>query len=66
MAKRLESLNPQAVLSRGYSITTLKRGGTVIRSAAQVKPGDALITRLADGQIESTVEDTRQLRLFDP
>jgi len=30
-----------------------------------VKPGETLITRLATGQIESTVQDARQLRLFE-
>jgi exodeoxyribonuclease VII large subunit len=65
LAKRLDALDPQQVLRRGYSITTAKRGSVVVRSASQVKPGDTLVTRLADGQIESTVEDTRQLRLFD-
>jgi exodeoxyribonuclease VII large subunit len=65
LAKRLEALNPQEVLRRGFSITTARRGGAVIRSASQVKPGDTVVTRLADGQIESTVEDIRQLKLFD-
>jgi exodeoxyribonuclease VII large subunit len=65
LLKRLDALNPRRVLRRGYSITSLKRGGAVIRSASQVKPGDALVTRLADGQIESVVEDTRQLKLFE-
>jgi exodeoxyribonuclease VII large subunit len=62
---QLHALSPQAVLRRGYSITTLKRGGKVVRSIDQVKPGDALITRVTDGDIESTVEDQRQPKLFD-
>ena len=65
LAKRLAALNPQQVLRRGFSITTAKRGGVLVRSASQVKPGDTVVTRLADGQIESTVEDARQFKLFD-
>lgn len=63
--KRLEAVAPQQVLRRGYSMTFAKRDGKLIRSAEAIKPGDRLLTRLADGQIESTVEDARQLRLFD-
>lgn len=62
---RLRCINPQDILKRGYSMTLSKKNGTIIRSQAQVRPGDTLVTRLGDGQIESVVEDTRQLKLFD-
>jgi len=62
---RLNALSPEAVLKRGYSITTRKRDGLVIRSAAQVRPGDRLLTRLTDGQIQSVAEDAAQLPLFE-
>jgi exodeoxyribonuclease VII large subunit len=62
---QLQALSPQAVLRRGYSITTLKKGGAVVRSIAQVKPGDVLTTRVTDGGIESTAEDRSQPKLFD-
>jgi exodeoxyribonuclease VII large subunit len=65
LATRLHALNPQEVLKRGYSLTTHKKTGQIIKDPAQVKPGDTLLTRLANGQIESKVEDTRQLKLFD-
>ncbi len=65
MAGQLQALSPQAVLRRGYSITTLKKGGALVRRADQVKPGDRLVTQVADGLIESTADDQRQLRLFD-
>lgn len=65
LAAQLQALNPEQVLKRGYSITTLKKGGTVVRSAVQVREGDRLVTRLGDGAIQSTVEDARQLSLFD-
>ena len=56
-ATRLSLLSPQSILRRGYSITLDERG-TVIRKAEQVKPGDELRTRLANGQVKSRVENT--------
>jgi exonuclease VII large subunit len=43
----------------------LKKKGTVVRSAAQVKPSERLVTRLAVGTVESTVEDSAQMSLFE-
>jgi exodeoxyribonuclease VII large subunit len=63
--KQLEAVNPRAVLRRGYSITLRKRDGAVVRKPSDVKPGDRLVTQIADGQVESTVEDARQLALFE-
>jgi exodeoxyribonuclease VII large subunit len=51
---RLKSLSPLAVLDRGYALV-MDAGGSVIRSAAQVAPGDRLLTRLADGVVISRV-----------
>lgn len=65
LAARLNGINPHEVLKRGYSLTTHKKTGQIIRDPAQVKPGETLLTRLANGQIESTVQDTRQLKLFE-
>ena len=65
MARFLHAVGPEQVLRRGYSITTKKRGGTIIRSANDVRSGERLVTRFADGEIESTTEDPRQPRLFD-
>lgn len=65
LATRLRCINPQEILKRGYSMTLVKKSGAIVRSPSQVKPGDTLLTRLADGQIESVVEDTQQLKLFE-
>lgn len=62
---QLRLVGPEQVLQRGYSITTHKKTGQVVRSATQVKAGDRLMTRLADGQIESVSEDPNQPRLFE-
>jgi exodeoxyribonuclease VII large subunit len=65
LARHLTAVGPEQVLKRGYSITTLKKGGKVVRSTDQVRPGDRLVTRLADGEIESTADDKNQPGLFD-
>jgi exodeoxyribonuclease VII large subunit len=53
---RLAGLNPKAVLRRGYSITTLKQTGAVVKAAADVQIGDLLVTELAgENLIESKV-----------
>ncbi|MGE5608034.1 MAG: exodeoxyribonuclease VII large subunit [Bacillota bacterium] len=64
-AAHLNAIGPEQVLKRGYSITVLKKKGTVVRSATQVKAGERLVTRLADGTIESTAEDASQMSLFE-
>jgi exonuclease VII large subunit len=65
LARHLTAIGPEQVLKRGYSITTLKKGGKVVRSVDQVQPGDRLVTRLADGEIESTADDKNQPGLFE-
>jgi exodeoxyribonuclease VII large subunit len=54
---RLRELSPLAVLDRGYALV-LNESGNLIRSAAQLTPGDAVTTRLADGSFTSRVEST--------
>ena len=55
-ANRLTVLNPKSVLQRGYSITTNKKTGLLVRTAEDVHPGDSLITELAsENLIESKV-----------
>lgn len=63
LARELEALNPTKVLQRGYSMTT-KKNGELIRSAKDVKQGDKLLTRLADGTVESVARDPNQPELF--
>jgi exonuclease VII large subunit len=61
--KQLEALNPHGVLRRGYSITSLN-SGRIVRSVADVKGGEVLVTQLGDGTIESTAKDPNQPELF--
>jgi exodeoxyribonuclease VII large subunit len=50
---RLGALSPAAVLERGYAI--VHRGDDVVRSAAQVEPGDSIDVRVAEGTFGATV-----------
>jgi exodeoxyribonuclease VII large subunit len=53
---RLAGLNPKSVLQRGYSITTSKKTGLLVRKPEDIQVGDYLITELADENlIESKV-----------
>ncbi len=64
---RLESLNPLAVLQRGYSLTQREPQQTVVRSYRELRVGDEIRTRLAEGQVISRVLATRnQNVLHDP
>ena len=56
----LASLDPAAVLGRGYSIT-YDAAGAVLRDAENVKEGEHLRTRLARGELESEVRKKRNL-----
>jgi exodeoxyribonuclease VII large subunit len=50
----LASLNPAAVLERGYSLTRNAQG-EVVRDAAKVQVGERLTTTLAKGWLESEI-----------
>ena len=56
---RLAALNPKSVLHRGYSITTNKKTGALVRTVDDVRPGDEMVTELAnENLIESKVTKT--------
>ena len=52
---QLNAVSPLATLARGYSITR-DESGKVLRRASDVKSGQAITTRLAEGEIRSIVE----------
>ena len=64
LERELRAVSPEAVLRRGFSLTTIKKDGAVVRSAKQIKGGEKLVTRLSDGMIESIAEDPQQPKLF--
>lgn len=51
----LRLLGPRQTLERGYSIT-LDNQQRVVRSAGTLKPGDRILTKLAEGEVNSVVE----------
>lgn len=51
----LEAVSPLSTLARGYSVTTAT-DGKVLKQTKQVKAGDVMTTRLADGWVESEVK----------
>ena len=55
LGQRLLAISPQAVLERGFSITT-DADGAIVRSTAQVHSGQTLHSRVAQGTILSTVQ----------
>ena len=57
LAGRLHALSPLAVLERGYSITFDEKG-RIVKTAAELKPGDRVETRLHRGRFTSCVEET--------
>lgn len=52
---KADAMNPLAVLSRGYSITTDQKGH-VIKSAENLNKNDVILTTLHAGKIRSVVE----------
>ncbi|GAA2853447.1 exodeoxyribonuclease VII large subunit [Pseudonocardia halophobica] len=59
---RLTALGPGATLARGYAIVQRVTGDEilpVLRSTAEVAPGDRLRIRVGDGTVRAAVEDGR-------
>lgn len=57
MTARMNAISPLAVLSRGYSLTT-DSSGKLLSNTQSVRPGDKIATRLGNGIIKSTVDET--------
>jgi exodeoxyribonuclease VII large subunit len=56
VAKRLENLNPKAVLNRGYSITRNKQDHNIITDTTSLQDGAIIVTELANNMtVESKV-----------
>jgi exodeoxyribonuclease VII large subunit len=56
-SRRLLALSPDAVLSRGYSITQDAVSGAVLRTATATAPGKRLRIRLASGRLGASVDE---------
>jgi len=60
LTSRLEALSPLAVLARGYSVTRTLPARNVIRTIADIQPGQTVERIVPGGEIESTVTRTRK------
>jgi exodeoxyribonuclease VII large subunit len=56
LAGKIESLNPLAVLARGYTITQKAESRAVVRDAGELRVGQSIVTRFARGEAVSKVE----------
>lgn len=56
LASKLETLDPMAVLNRGYSISRFMSDQTVITNSRDVKKNDQIEILLAKGQLITKVE----------
>ncbi len=54
LEQRMEAVNPQRILQRGYSITW--KDGKAVRNANELRKGDCIVTRLSEGSVASIVE----------
>jgi exonuclease VII large subunit len=61
LAGRLDDLNSDRVLARGYSRTVLERTGGILTRAADATAGDLLRTHLAQGTLKSRVTEAPQM-----
>jgi len=58
----LAGLNPKSVLKRGYSITTNKTTGLLVRTLEDVQIGDLLITEIAEEKLVESKVTNKQNR----
>jgi len=56
---QLQALSPMGILERGYALV-FDEERRLVRDAGQLKPGDTMMTKLANGEIVSRVETTRR------
>lgn len=61
LTAKLDAMSPLKVLTRGYAMTETD-DGTIVRSIAQVEPGECIHIRLNDGTISATVMEKKELK----
>ena len=54
---KLETLNPLAILNRGYSVTTKLPEGVILKETQGLNRGDEIETRLGKGKVRSKIEE---------
>lgn len=58
--RRLQALNPLAVLGRGYAVVTRRADGKLVSLVGQANPGDDLRVRVSDGEFDATVSQDKE------
>ena len=56
-SQTLHAVSPLATLNRGYALVIQLPSGQIIRSTKQLRPGDMVETRLAEGRFTSQIKD---------
>lgn len=56
LVRAMEAVSPGRTLDRGYAIVTRVEDGKLVRASNQVAVGEEIHTRLASGQLRSTVK----------
>jgi exodeoxyribonuclease VII large subunit len=56
-SQTLHAVSPLATLNRGYALVIHHTSGQIIRSIKQLRPGDMVETRLAEGRFTSQIKD---------
>ncbi len=59
-AGALRSLNPWAVLNRGYAIVTRESDGRLVKHASQVHPGEGVHIQVSQGKMDATITKITQ------
>jgi exodeoxyribonuclease VII large subunit len=55
LVAQLDALSPLKVMQRGYSLVYRHANGELVKSRQQVRPGDLIRVRVADGQLKCQV-----------
>jgi exodeoxyribonuclease VII large subunit len=58
--RRLEALNPLAVLGRGYAVVSRQVDGKLVSQVGQAKSGDRLRVRVSNGEFGATVSEDKE------
>ncbi len=58
IVKRLEGLNPLAVLSRGFAV--VQKDGETVKTKSALSAGDCVTLRFCDGEKRATIEEDKQ------
>jgi exodeoxyribonuclease VII large subunit len=64
LKQKLATLDPKAVLKRGYAVVR-ETNGAIVRSAAEVTPGQELQIQLSQGQLNVKVTEVLNISIED-